>query len=148
MSGYTKVFDSMLTSSIWEEPHETFRVWMTMLLMANRNGVVDASVPGLARYARVTLEQCQQALAVLSGPDQFSRTPDREGRRIEPVDGGWHLVNHAKYREKLGAEERREYKREREHDRRERLRTATAAATTARVVRGARGESVDTRGQT
>lgn len=128
MNGYTKVFASMLTSSIWEEPHETFRLWMTMLLMANKDGIVDASVPGLARHARVTLDECQQALAVLSSPDPFSRTPDREGRRIEPVEGvGWRLVNHAKYREKLGAEERRDYKRKHEQARRERQYSAGLA---------------------
>ena len=132
----------MLTSSIWEEPHETFRVWLTMLLMANKDGIVDASVPGLARLARVTLEECEQALAVLSNPDRFSRTPDREGRRIEPVEGaGWRLVNHAKYRQKLGVEERREYKRQHEQARRERRR-APGVATRAIVTR-TRGESVD-----
>lgn len=31
-------------------------------------------------------------------PDAYSRTPDNEGRRIEPIDGGWRLLNHEKYR--------------------------------------------------
>lgn len=31
-------------------------------------------------------------------PDKWSRTTDNEGRRIEPIDGGWRLLNHAKYR--------------------------------------------------
>ena len=113
-----------------------------MLLMANKDGIVDASVPGLARHARVTLDECQQALAVLSNPDRFSRTPDCEGRRIEAVEGvGWRLVNHAKYREKLGAEERREYKRQHEQARRERQREA--ASVTRSVVSKVRGGVVD-----
>ena len=45
-------------------------------------------------------------------PDQYSRTQDHEGRRIEAVEGGWRLLNHAKYRAMRDAENRREYQRE------------------------------------
>lgn len=48
---YAKVFDSMLTSSVWQESHATVRVWFTMLLMKDQDGVVNASVPGLAYAA-------------------------------------------------------------------------------------------------
>ena len=128
MNGYTKVFSSLLTSSIWDEPHETVRVWMTMLLMADKAGVVDASVPGLAHHARVTMDECQAALAVFANPDRFSRTLECEGRRIERVEGlGWRLVNHGKYRRKLGTAERQEYKCEHERTRRQDRRAKLAA---------------------
>jgi uncharacterized phage protein (TIGR02220 family) len=69
-------------------------------------------VPGLAVIARVSTEECRAALATLSSPDPDSRTKEHEGRRIREVDGGWLLLNYAKYRAKLSAEERRSYMRD------------------------------------
>ena len=108
---FTKLFNSILDSTIWQEPLETKVVWITMLAMVDRNGEVHASIPGLAKRAGVTLQQCNAALACLESPDKYSRTKDHEGRRIGEIDGGWQLLNHAKYRALLSAEERREYNR-------------------------------------
>lgn len=69
-----------------------------MLAMADRNGRVWASIPGLANRARVTLEECESALEKFLSPDKYSRTSEFEGRRIEQIDGGWRLLNHEKYR--------------------------------------------------
>lgn len=109
MTGYTKLFGSIVASTIWREAKETKIVWITMLAMANKNGVVEASIPGLAHFSQVTVEECEIAIKTLSSPDPYSRTKDCEGRRIEPIDGGWRLINHGKYREKMNADERREY---------------------------------------
>ncbi|MBU2073018.1 MAG: hypothetical protein KJ938_01150, partial [Actinobacteria bacterium] len=102
MSGFTKLFGSIVASTVWREDDKTRIVWVTMLAMADRSGVVEASIPGLADMSRVSVEDCQGALARLSSPDSFSRSKAEEGRRILPVDGGWRLVNHGHYREKLG----------------------------------------------
>lgn len=112
VEGYTKLFSTLTTSTIWSEPLATRVVWITMLAMANKEGEVLASVPGLARVANVTLAEAEAALATFFAPDPYSRTPDHGGRRIEAIDGGWRLLNHAKYRAKMSAEDRREYKRE------------------------------------
>ena len=109
MTGYTKLFGTIVASTIWREDKETKIVWITMLAMADKDGIVEGSIPGLADMARVTVSECQKALECLMSPDQFSRTKDHDGRRIEEVDGGWHLLNHAKYRAKMSADERREY---------------------------------------
>lgn len=108
---FTKLFSSILDSTIWQEPAETKIVWITMLAMADRHGEVHASVPGLAKRAGVTLAECEAALDCLRSPDDYSRTKEHEGRRIEDIDGGWRLLNHGKYRALLSAEERREYNR-------------------------------------
>lgn len=108
MSGYTKLFSSIVTSTVWRLDHPTRLVWITMLAIADRHGAVEASVPGLADLARVTREECDAALATLASPDADSRTKDLDGVRIVPADGGWQLVNHSKYRDKMSAEERRE----------------------------------------
>lgn len=83
-----------------------------MLAMADRKGRIWASVPGLANRARVPLEDAEKALATFLAPDKYSRTPDHDGRRIEAIDGGWQLLNHAKYRDMRDDEIRREYQRE------------------------------------
>lgn len=98
MANYTKLFNSIVTFTIWTEDDSTRIVWITMLALADKNGEVQGSVPGLARIAGVTLEACQTALDKFLSPDKYSRTLDDEGRRIEKIDGGWLLLNHAKYR--------------------------------------------------
>lgn len=96
---FTKLFSSITESTIWQEDDKTRLVWITMLAMADRQGRVWASIPGLAHRARVPLHACRTALRKLAAPDKDSRTPDHQGRRIEAIDGGWILLNHAKYRE-------------------------------------------------
>ncbi len=107
MSGFTKLFSSLVHSTVWREDMHVKVVWITMLALADRNGEVQVSLPGLADASRVTIEQCQEAIARLSSPDQFSRTKANEGRRIEEIDGGWAVLNYLKYREQRSADERR-----------------------------------------
>lgn len=110
MTGYTKLFGTLVGSTLWrQESKETKIVWITMLAMANKEGVVECSIPGLADFAKVDLSEVEEALHRLSSPDEYSRTPDYEGRRIEKTDGGWQILNYNKYREKLNLEDRREY---------------------------------------
>lgn len=105
---YTKLFHSILDSSIWQESHQTRIVWVTMLAMADQHGEVQAAIPGLAKRAGVTIAEAEQAIATLSAPDSYSRTPDHEGRRIAKIDGGWEILNHAKYRFAASLEDRKE----------------------------------------
>ena len=120
MSGYTKLFNSILASTVWREPMETRIVWITLLAMADKDGIAEGSIPGLADFARIPVEATREALLRLSSPDPDSRSLEHEGRRIEAVDGGWFLLNHAKYRAKMGADERREYNRLKQAQHRER----------------------------
>ena len=111
MSGFTKLFSSIVTSSIWCEDDKTRLVWVTMLALADKNGVVEASIPGLSNAARVPLDDTRRAIVTLMSPDPDSRTRDYGGRRIKECDGGWLLLNHAKYRQKLSKEDRADYQR-------------------------------------
>lgn len=111
MSGYTKLFESILDSTIWGESAETRVVWITMLAMRNRNHMVEASLPGLAHRARVPLEAAEKAVKKFLAPDHFSRSKEHDGRRIKSVDGGWLILNGEKYRQKMNEAERREYQR-------------------------------------
>jgi uncharacterized phage protein (TIGR02220 family) len=114
MTGYTKLFQSIVTSTIWTESDATRIVWITMLAIANKYGEVAASVPGLANISRVTLEQCEKAIKVLEGPDKHSRTRDYDGRRIAPIDGGWQVLNYAKHRKMASEQDIRERNAERQ----------------------------------
>ncbi len=111
MSGFTKLFSTIVTSSIWSEDDKTRLVWITMLALANRNGIVEAAIPGLANAARVSVDDCEAALKKFCEPDKYSRSKANDGRRIEVVEGGWRLLNHANYREKLSSIDRNEYQR-------------------------------------
>ena len=125
MAGYTKLFNSILASTIWEADMATRIVWITLLAMADKDGVAEASVPGLATFARVSRQECERALSHLMAPDKDSRSKEYEGRRIEAIDGGWRLLNHAKYRAKLNADERREYLRVKQQEYRRKQKPST-----------------------
>ncbi len=104
---YVKLFSDLLHSSIWTEDSDTRIVWITLLLMANEDGFVSATAPGIAHTASVPLEATLAALQKFEEPDPYSRTERNEGRRIEKVEGGYLITNYAKYRSlKTRAEER------------------------------------------
>ena len=111
---FTKLFNSITASTIWCEPAGTRLVWITMLAMADQEGKVYASMPGLAHLARVSETECQIALDTLLGPDRHSRRKEHEGRRIAelPESGGWQLLNYKHYRELKNKESVKESKRE------------------------------------
>lgn len=100
MAGYAKVFDSLLTSSLWVKDHHVLRIWIAMLARCDANGVVEGSIPGFASLCRVTDKEMEDALDILTGPDPYSRTPDHEGRRLEVIPGGWKILNYKAYRAK------------------------------------------------
>lgn len=113
MAGYTKLSSTLVTSTVWRENSTTRCVWITMLALADQHGEVQASIPGLADVSRVTIQECEAALAVFLAPDIYSRTKTNEGRRLMEIDGGWCILNYDKYRDLLSMEHRRTLGRER-----------------------------------
>lgn len=101
MAGYSKLFSSIVTSSVWCEDDVVLRVWIAMLATCDAYGVVEGSIPGFASLCRIQISDMRRAINVLSSPDPDSRTPDNEGRRVEQVDGGWRILNYRLYRNKL-----------------------------------------------
>lgn len=91
-----------------------------MLALADRDGVVYGSVPGLAASAHITLEECEEAIRRFRQPDKYSSTKDHDGRRIEETIGGWKLLNYQKYRDLQSLEDIREKARLRVQNHRER----------------------------
>lgn len=116
------MFSSIVASTIWREDDKTRIVWITMLALKDERHVVEASVPGLADMARVTIKECEGALEKLSSKDRYSRNQEYDGRRIEKCDGGWRILNGEYYRAKMSADERREYQRDYHRDYRKGIR--------------------------
>jgi len=129
---YTKLFGSILNSTVWVgSPIEVKLIWITLMAMSNIDGEVGSTVAGLAKTSELSIKQTEKALAVLSGPDQKSRTKEYledgvtlhplSGRRIVEIEGGWRLVTHPKYRAMMSKEARREYQRTKQAEYRARL---------------------------
>ena len=127
--GYSKLFSDIIHSTVWREAMHVKVVWITMLAMADRHGQVMSSIPGLADSAKVTLEQCLDALEIFKSPDEYSRTKDYEGRRIIDIDGGWLILNYDKFRARKDDEEQRQRTKERVRRYRERQKEATGVVT-------------------
>jgi len=135
-NGYTKLFSTLIGSTLWRSESKSLKiVWITMLALANRDGLVEASVLGLADFAKVSREECEAALVELSSPDADSRTPDNEGRRIGLVEGGWKILNYGKYAAKMSLEERREYNRLKQQEYRERVKQIDRAKSVQEIMR-------------
>lgn len=130
MPGYVKLFGSILDSTVWEATPPIKVVWITMLAMADRDGAVEASVPGLAKRAGVERGECEKAIALFLAPDPDSRTKDQEGRRIEVIDGGWRLINYEKYRDRATLDQARE----KSAARQQRFRDRKAAGRNAKIT--------------
>lgn len=115
MSGYTKLYNSILTSSVWcGQDAEAKVVWITLLASADRNGVVDVTLPGLAKLAEVPVEKTKQVLdhlCALDPLDSVNSPLNGVKRRLDPLDRGWVLRNYKKYRDHRQYEERKEYMR-------------------------------------
>ncbi len=76
---------------------------MAFLARATWHGIVEGSVPGLAHLCRMDVEDFKACIEILESPDQYSRNPENNGRRIESIPGGWKILNYEIYREKTQA---------------------------------------------
>jgi hypothetical protein len=112
-TGYTKLYTSILESTIWQEDKDTRLVWITLLALADADGIVQGSIPGIAGTARVSLESCKAAIAKFMAPDPYSRSTEANGRRLRKIDGGWLLVTHGKHRNNFTTKSSKEKPKER-----------------------------------
>jgi hypothetical protein len=117
---FVKLWASITDSSIWSAPPPERIVWVTMLTMADEHGFVGASIDGLARRANVALADAESALAKFTAPDPMSRNTENDGRRVEAVPRGWHILNYGYFRTLRDKESRREYERIRKAEQRKR----------------------------
>jgi hypothetical protein len=91
-------------------------LFVTLLAMCDRDGIVYGSKAGLTRIAMIDPDQADDAWAAIMAPDPDSsdrmRAPEHEGRRVEEVSGGFRLLNFEYYRGLRNDDERREQNRQ------------------------------------
>lgn len=142
---FVKLDQGILLSSIWSESAEVRVVWITLLALADQHGLVAASATGVAKMAGMPLETVCAALELFQAPDPHSRTPDDEGRRIARVDGGYILLNYAKYRDAQDIEERKEQVRAATRKWRDRRRVISGDHGDHSVITGDQGDHLRSR---
>lgn len=117
--GFTKLDDGLIFSSILTEDDAVFKVWVLILSRTEQDGIARISPSFLGSVCRKDGQEIERCLGVLSSPDHASRSLNDDGRRIERVDGGFRVINYAKYRQRAETEEVRAYERERKRRQRE-----------------------------
>jgi hypothetical protein len=97
---YGKIFAKMYEGTLYGQ-WEALVTFQQMIVLCDADGMIDMTPPAIASRTSIPLEIIEKGIKILESPDQYSRTPDQEGRRIELIDAhrpwGWHIVNHAKY---------------------------------------------------
>jgi len=109
---FARVFGQIFDSSIAED-YNCRRMFMDLLILADRTGAVDMTHEAIARRTNVPLEQVRRYIAELCQPDPTSRSKREEGKRLVPLDSqrdwGWQIVNYQHYRVLKDEEARRSY---------------------------------------
>lgn len=125
---FVKLDCGIIHSSLWAEDSDTKICWITLLLLADATGFVRAAASAIAREAGISAAAGRRALDLFSSPDDESRTPDNQGKRIEKVEGGYRVLNYEKYRERdyTNAERQKRY--------REKQKGNTVTTVTSRVT--------------
>lgn len=123
-----KVFKTIFDGSLYGQFEPTV-VFLAMLVIAEREGIVDMTPQAIAARCGYPLDIVLRGIAELEKPDPKSRTPDDEGRRITRLedtrDWGWRITNYEKYDKIRTAEERREYFRQKKAEYRARDKVST-----------------------
>jgi len=132
MSGFAKVFESILESSLSLESPATRWVFLTFILLRDRHHEVRRSSFSISNRAHIPLYETEKAIACLCSPDPNSRGKDHDGRRLLPIDGGWFVVNGEYYRKLMSDEDKREKDTLRQQKKRERDSHALSHSVTPR----------------
>ncbi len=125
---YSKLHSSVVNSSLWLEDYHTRVLFITLLAICDREGYVFGTRGGIQRIANISPEPPYSDGAVawkpehdpwkillnpdVGGSGDAMRAPENEGRRIEEIPGGFHILNYAYYRDLKDAEDRRHQCRE------------------------------------
>ncbi len=120
---YGKVFTAMFDGTLATKgPWQALVTFQQMIALADREGIVDMTPEAISRRTTIPLDIIAAGIEALEAPDPDSRSPDYDGRRIirlaDNRTWGWRLVNYGHYRGIRSLDERREYMRKYQRDRR------------------------------
>lgn len=136
---YGKLFSQMYDGTLATNgPWESLVTFQQLIILADKNGVIDMTAEAIARRTTIPLEIIVAGIAALEQPDPDSRTPTEEGRRIarlsESRTWGWQIVNYQHYRNLRSAEERRIYHQQYYHDKRKTKHVSTLSTDSTKAV--------------
>lgn len=113
---YSKLFASMYDGTIVDAGWEAIVTFQQLIILSDPHGVVDMTPEAISRRTTIPLQIIQKGLAILALPDQNSRSPAADGRRIVLIDEdrpwGWQIVNFVHYRDLRTQADRRDYMRD------------------------------------
>jgi len=111
---YAKIFAQIFDSSIAED-YRTRHIFMDLLVLADREGLVDMTLESIARRTNIPVDVLTDAVCKLCKPDVNSRTETEDGRRLVLIDPerawGWRIVNFEQYHAMRDENGRRAYMR-------------------------------------
>jgi hypothetical protein len=130
---YGKMFRQMYHGTLATTgPWQALVTFQQFIVLADREGIVDMTPEAISRETTIPLDIIKIGIISLEKPDEDSRTPDEEGRRIVRLSDdrswGWRVVNYKRYRDLRREEDRRAYHRQYWH--RRKLKDSTAAQQT------------------
>lgn len=99
--GFAKLDSGIVDSTIWMKPHDALRVWIALLAKSDSYGIVRIASPALAHQCFVTPERLAEIISDFCSPDPDSRSPNSDGRRLQPIEGGWTIINYLRYRDMM-----------------------------------------------
>lgn len=121
MTVFAKIFAQIFDSSISGD-YVVRHVFMDLLVLADRDGVVDMTLDAISRRTNVPEEIVAHAITELMKPDHKSRSHEENGSRLVLIDShrdwGWEIVNYAHYRNIKDEEARRTYFRDKKREQR------------------------------
>ena len=117
---YGKVFEQIFDSTLMADGgSDAVYVFMCLITLANRDGVVGIAKPILAKKIDISNERLDAALDILFRDDPESNISEFGGRRVIPMsevdwiqgNRGFLVVNYETYAKKASAEDRKEQNR-------------------------------------
>lgn len=134
---YAKIFGQIFDSSIAAD-YVVRHVFMDLLVLADRDGVVDMTLDAISRRTNVPEAIVSHAIEELMKPDERSRSHIEDGRRLILLDShrnwGWQIVNYDHYRTIRDEESRKAYFRDYKRQYRQKSKLSTQSPTMSTVV--------------
>ena len=141
---YGKIFESMYDGTLAAD-WKAMVTFQQLIVLADYNGIVEYTPAALSRRTGIPLDIIEHGIKKLEEPDEWSKSPDEEGRRIcrmaEHRPWGWYIVNYDEYKAIASRAEEREKARLRKQKQREKERQATDPKEVSRSVTVGHGES-------
>lgn len=122
---YGKIFESLYTGSMVGAGLNVFATWAYVIANAKPPGTIELNPRIMATIFGCSQEEVKAAIDYLCSPDESSRTPDFDGRRLIPEGSFLYSVpTWAKYNQLRNEVERRAANREAQRRWREKHRNA------------------------